>query len=657
MRGVIRTHIPFQKISLREVFTLFAPCKQNNVTWPAILSCSSRLYAIALQAAKTRFSFNIIAPGSSYRVHFSIEDFLRSTSAKNTISAGQKAQPVSIAVIRSIETERIFSIFVCETKAMKRLLPLYQTIKKYLTPYFPVLSIILLAIAAFTLYRLCFLFFNRTAIPADTHNTLFLYSRSMVLGLNFDLVIILYLVTPFFLFLFIKEQFNSASKKGFAVFRWFILIMFTLCFLICAADIPFFRQFGNHLTKMFFVWTESPGFVLHLIFSNVEYWGYLLLFVLLTAFFYTGSRRIFAMPFRLTENRTRTGRILTFLALAGLTFIGIRGRTAWKSPIRVGIAFFCEYTFFNQLGLNPCFVFFDSLKEHKKERGFLADAYSDADLNKAIRQISPGFPHPVSDKFEREYAFDSLPRNYNVMLVLMESMSISKMGYYGNPHLTSRFDSIAAQGVFFDHFYSAGIHTFNGLFSTETGFPAIMDTHPLNTYMDKPFKGISYWLKQNGYARYFFTSHDPQFDNMEAFFLNNDFEQIYSQYDFPMTKASGPLGLPDHFLLESALQKMDEHLKMDHKPFFSYIMTSSDHGPWVIPADIPFRPTAGTIQDRATQYADWSIGNFIQKAKQYSWFTNTYSFSRPITAEISVIPMRCRFPTIIFPAYFTCLRS
>ncbi|MCW3082760.1 MAG: sulfatase [Bacteroidetes bacterium] len=506
---------------------------------------------------------------------------------------------------------------------MNKLTTLYNTLKKYLIPYFPVFRIILLAIAAFTIYRLCFMFFNRAGIPADTHNTVFLYFRAMTLGLNFDLVIILYLITPFFIFLFIKEQLNSASKKGFAFFRWFMIIAFTLCFLICAADIPFFKQFGNHLTKMFFVWTESPGFVLHLIFSNIEYWGYLLLFILLTVFFYIGSKKLFNLSYRLTENRTQKGRILTFLVLAGLTFVGIRGRTAFKSPIRVGTAFFCEYAFFNQLGLNPCFVFFDSLKEHSKERGFLTENYSDADLKAAVQNISPNFPHPVSGNFEREYTFDSLPKNYNVMIVLMESMSISKMGYYGNTHLTSRFDSLVAQGVFFNHFYSAGIHTFNGLFSTETGFPAIMDTHPLNTYMEKPFKGISYWLKQNGYSRYFFTSHDPQFDNMEPFFLSNDFEQIYSQYDFPMDKASGPLGLPDHFLLESALQKMDERVKENHKPFFSYIMTSSDHGPWEIPTDIPFKPTVGNIQDRATQYADWAIGNFIQKAKQYSWFNNT----------------------------------
>ena len=312
-----------------------------------------------------------------------------------------------------------------------------------------------------------------------------------------------------------------------------------------------------------------------------------------------------------------------FLILTLFTFIGIRGRTSPKSPIRIGTAFFSEHAFFNQLGLNPCFVFFHSVMERNKEYEFLTETYKDEDLKFALKIIADNKRYAVTDNNEREYKFDSIPNKYNVVVVLMESMSITKMGYYGCDHLTNHLDSLAKNGVFFNHFYSAGIHTFNGIFSTETGFPAIMNTHPLNTYNEKTFKGISYWLKKNGYSNYFFTSHDPQFDNMEGFLVFNDFDKIYSQLDYPSDKANGPLGVPDHYLLNHALEKMDVHLKENKKPFFSYILTSSDHGPWVVPDDIPFKPTAESKQDKATQYADWSIGNFIENAKKYSWFNNT----------------------------------
>lgn len=497
-----------------------------------------------------------------------------------------------------------------------------HVVKKYLAPYFPLFKVAAVALIAFTFYRLCFLFFNSDAIPDHPHDPVFLYWRSLIYGLNYDLAIICYFVAPFLVFIFVKDQLNSTSTSGFRFFKIFFNILFIICFLICAADIPYYRQFGNHINKGASAWAGSPGFVLQLIFSNIAYWGYLLLFMVLSAFFMIASKKIFSTIELKKREIPRGVSIAVFIALAGFTFIGIRGRTALKSPLRVGTAFFSEYAFFNQLGLNPCFVLVESLSEHNKEWPFLRGGYTDAELKNAISAISVT-PKEVTNGFERNYTSDAAPRKYNVMIVLMESMSMSKLGYYKCERLASRFDSLVGKGVFFDHFYSAGIHTFNGIFSTETGFPAIMDTHPLNTYMNKAFKGISYWLKKNGYGTYFFTSHDPQFDNMEGFLKFNNIENLYSQYSFPQSKAHGPLGLSDHFLLESALEKMNEHHKTQHTPFFSYVLTSSDHGPWEIPDDIPFKPTASTQQDKATQYADWALGDFIEKAKKYEWFDST----------------------------------
>jgi phosphoglycerol transferase MdoB-like AlkP superfamily enzyme len=499
-----------------------------------------------------------------------------------------------------------------------------QKIKTYLSPYIPVVQVMVTAILAFTFYRICFIFFNSDAIPANTNDTLFLYSRALLYGLNFDIVITCYFIAPFLVFVFIKNQLPAFNTKGYGIFKWYLRIIFTICFLICAADIPFYKQFGGHLNKGFLVWTESPGFVLQLIFSNIMYFGYLVLFILLTIFFYKRTNKIFASIHNTKQETTRRSISIPLFLLIGLfTFIGIRGRTARKSPIRIGTAFFSEHVFFNQLGLNPCFVFFHSVMERNKEYTFLSDEYSEASFKNALQDIASKKEYTVNANNERVYTFDSLPKKYNVVVVLMESMSITKMGYYGCEHLTSRFDSLVSKGVFFDHFYSAGIHTFNGLFSTETGFPAIMNEHPLNNYNQKAFKGIAYWLKQNGYTNYFFTSHDPQFDNMEGFFKFNQFDQIYSQIDYPAEKAIGPLGVPDHYLFDYALQKITAHANEKKTPFFSYILTSSNHGPWDIPDDIAYKPSAKEKQDRATQYADWSIGNFMEQAKKQTWYSNT----------------------------------
>lgn len=391
-------------------------------------------------------------------------------------------------------------------------------------------------------------------------------------------------------------------------FKGYFIFLYTIAFLICSADIPYYKQFGSHFNKQFALWMESPGIVLGLIFSNFMYWGFLIVFILCSFFIAKSVSRIFKNTEQLASTNSKIASFILFIFLGLFTFIGIRGRTSAKSPIRIGTAFFSEYYFFNQLGLNPCFVFIKSITQNDTEWGFLK---SD---NINLTNIS---------SFNKDYTFDSPPKKYNVVIVLMESMAITKMGYYGCKHITTRFDSLIHNGVFFDHFYSAGIHTFNGVFSTETGFPGIMDIHPLNTYNKQAFKGISYWLKRNNYSNYFFTSHDAQFDNLEGFMKFNYFDRVYSQVDYPSDKVISTLGVPDHYLFGYALDRMNEHFQNNKTPFFSFILSSTDHTPWEVPDDVSFKPSADNKQDRATQYADWAIGNFIDKAKKYDWFNNT----------------------------------
>lgn len=491
---------------------------------------------------------------------------------------------------------------------------------RYLSPFTIGFKVILIAIAAFSIYRLCFLGFNFQSVPEHADHIAYLYYRSLLYGLNFDLVVTCYLIAPFVVFLFIRQITQQEFTKGFIFFKWYFILLFSICLLICAADIPYFKQFATHFNKAAFTWASSPGFMFKLIFSNFSYWGFLFLFLALVTFVYKRFSKLFSQIPKPEISIPKWKLTVVFLFLGLFTFIGMRGRTAVKSPIRTGTAFFSEYAFFNQLGLNPCFVFLRSLK-HEKQWPFLSKKMNEAEFKTALQHVSNLTSTATS--FERTYSFDTPPLKYNVVLVLMESMSMTKMGYHNCTHLTNRFDSIAKQGLFFNQFYSSGIHTFNGLFSTETGFPAIMDTHPLQTYTNKAFKGISYWLKQNGYTNAFYTCHDGQFDNMQGFMKFNNFDEFYSQDDYPYSEAISTLGVPDHFLFDFALEKMDAHVREKSTPFFSYILTSSDHGPWKIPTDIPFTPTASSEEDRAAQYADWALGRFIEKAKTHKWFNNT----------------------------------
>jgi phosphoglycerol transferase MdoB-like AlkP superfamily enzyme len=203
----------------------------------------------------------------------------------------------------------------------------------------------------------------------------------------------------------------------------------------------------------------------------------------------------------------------------------------------------------------------------------------------------------------------------------MESMSVYKMGYYNGKKLTPHLDSLIKESVFFNNFFSSGIHTFNGLFSTTSGFPSILAEKSMKSYVKKPFDGLGSLLKKQGYETYFYTTHDPHFDNMQGFFKLNRFDHFISQYNFNFTQAESSLGVPDHLLFDKFLEATNS--RKSSGPFVAVMMTASDHGPWIVPDNIPFKPNSGNEQDDCTMYADWSIGRFMQKAKKMSWYKNT----------------------------------
>ena len=108
---------------------------------------------------------------------------------------------------------------------------------------------------------------------------------------------------------------------------------------------------------------------------------------------------------------------------------------------------------------------------------------------------------------------------------------------------------------------------------------------------------------------------------MEGFFKLNGYENIYSSADLPNNKSISVTGIPDHELFDLFIKVTNSY--PDKKPFLSFLMTGSDHGPWAVPEEIPFKPDAATEEKRATQYADWSIGEFMKAAKKQSWYDNT----------------------------------
>ncbi|MDD2413384.1 MAG: LTA synthase family protein, partial [Bacteroidales bacterium] len=424
--------------------------------------------------------------------------------------------------------------------------------------------------------------------------------------------------------------------------------LYIIAFLICFADIPFYIQFGNRFNMSAFQWFDSPIFVIKMIASEYRYWLAVVPFILFSFLWYKWVNHLFLnysnrISFLKTHSKLK-GILLFSIAsilFMGITFLGIRGRIEQKSPIRIGTAFFSPYPYANQLGLNPVFTlmrsWLDNQKSENQEIHFISDEQAISIMQQHLGIDTLIHESPIA-RFRNT---DSKALNYNVILVIIESMGAQNMARFGNTeNLTPVLDDLATKSISFDQAYTTGIHTYNGVFSSLFAFPAIPQKHAFNDFPINIYSGLSGVLKENGYQTLFFMTHDDQFDNLGGFLTANHFDEITSQKHYPKEKVISNLGVPDHVMFEFAVDKISEK-SMNEKPFFAAFLTSSNHGPYIFPPDISLRPKSSDVKKQMIEYSDWAIGQFLAQASQKPWFDNTifvfvadHGFNAPSPHEI-----------------------
>ena len=527
-----------------------------------------------------------------------------------------------------------------------------------------VLKCYLVALSLFSIFRI--ILFCTELSRLDSTASIANVAVSFLMGIRFDVVIAGYiLIVPFVLLTVAYPVLSMENQLASKVASWIITTSFVLAglflcaaCLVCAADIPFFNQFFARFNVVAFDWIESPWFVLRMIVQEPRYW---LAIIPFAASLYFVLRYLQRIHMHVLNAQKREKHWYWYGAASVVFFIvmiwGIRGRVAVKSPIRVGTAYFCNNQLLNQLGLNPVFTLVRSVLDAQRED---ANTISLMDNVKAVAATRSFFGlvgtdtvRPLSRMIQQRSSGAS---RYNVVVVLMESMSAAKMARHGSTkNLTPFLDSISHQGIYFENAYSAGIHTRNGIFSTFCSMPSLLSQKPMGESSMYRYHGLATTLKAHGYSTLYCTTHDGQFDNVEGFLKCNDVEQVITSADFPSEAVKTAMGVPDDVFFAGAVERISA-LHEKHKPFVAVLMTGSDHGPYYIPHY--FKPHSKNVKDQATEYADYSLRKFIAMSKSQPWFDNTVfvfiaDHGAPVTAayEMSLdynhVPLLFFAPSII----------
>jgi len=489
-----------------------------------------------------------------------------------------------------------------------------EELKRIWGLYWFVIKAHLLGMVFFTVFRII-LYLCNAEQAAGMEGKTGLFFRSLLKGMQFDNLIASYISLLPLITVGLALISERTAKVTIKILTWYYTVVYAIVFGLSVADIPYFNYFLSHLKTDALGWLQFASTTAGMIFQDSYNYPFMALLIVAVVVFYfaiNSNANKLLLTIKYCKSKVNISYfVILFLLLFLVTGMGMRGSFN-RYALRISDAFFCKYSFFNQLGINPAFAFIKSMKETTKERLNVNNLMSKEDaINLMNKELG----------VNREVNVEGAPNKANVVIILLESMAAECLKKeYNGVSLMPYLNSLADSSYNFVNFYSAGIHTNNGIVSTLFGTPASFDQPSIESN-PRRYKGLPQELKKNGYQTLFFVTSNPNYDNMQGFLLENSFDRLYSQFDYPKDKIVNNFGVQDDFMLEYSLERINEAAKTG-QPFLSVMLTVSNHPPFVVPD--AFNDAADKDESRILAFVDHSVRSFMQKAAEQEWYKNTY---------------------------------
>ena len=438
-------------------------------------------------------------------------------------------------------------------------------------------------------------------------------------GLLYDTLFYLYALLPVSLYLWLMPQAAWRSRANALLVHLLVFGTVYALGFIAVSEVLFWNEFNvrfNFISVDYLVYRRevtdniSESYPLPLLLSLI------FLLSLVVYFFIRNSVTEALISLESWKRRSALAFANLLLALLAMQFVGQELLDGHRPYVRE-LASNGPYQFIaafrnNELDFNAFYP---------TEDGTLA-----SDLLK--QEVIGSDPSPIGQ--EQEYGIrhrvvnDGPARDYNIILVMVESLSAKYLGLYGNEKaLTPNLDSLSGESLNFSRMYATGTRTTRGLEAVTLSIPPTPGRSIVKRIgKESNLFSLGNVLGRAGYDVRFIYGGRGYFDNMNAFFSGNGYS-IIDQSSTPDADIGfeNAWGMADEYLYTQALHAADEAYAKD-KPFFFHLMTTSNHRPYTYPEgriDIP----SGTGREGAVKYTDWAIGDFLARAREHDWFDNT----------------------------------
>ncbi len=436
------------------------------------------------------------------------------------------------------------------------------------------------------------------------------------LGVVNDAVELLYLLAPFALYLTVLPQAWYASRPHRVVLAAALYVaLFGMVFLN-AMEYFFFEEFDARFNRVAVDYLISPHEVLGNIWESYPVVPLALAAAFIGLLLWLPVWRLVTPALRRLAAPRQRALALGLHAGLLLLAIGLYPTDA-LSVFDNRVA--------NELTANGPSSFFNALRtNHLDYRAYYATGEHDRMLS-ILRGDLASAGGELVNRTGVTRRFAARPEGLgklNVVVLAEESLGAEFVGAYGDARgLTPEFDELAKQGLLFTHTYASGTRTVRGLEAMSASLPPIPGDSVVKRAGSEAVVTWGEVMQGLGYHTSFLYGGYGYFDNMNEYFGANGFA-VSDRRDIADPGFANIWGVADEDLFRHAIEYFDQRAR-EGRPFFSLVMSTSNHKPYTFPAGIPGVPEKGGGREAGVRYADFAIGQFFREARKHEWFRNT----------------------------------
>ena len=317
--------------------------------------------------------------------------------------------------------------------------------------------------------------------------------------------------------------------------------------------------------------------------------------------------------------------VLAGIILIGVTFIFVLNKKSTVKDLRgkkrkkIKILFWLNLILFLVVVLiNILFIKFDASIISDTSM-LIAYDYDDVDLVE-VSNISKNFD------------------GYNVVFILLESLSAERVGYYGYERdVSPNIDEIANRSIVFSNAYTTASHSDYaqpGILSSRYMF-----TSPIRTDLgdlESPRKFIWDVFKENNYSTGYFSSQDDRWQEMDEYLDHGNLDE----YSFSISDGKTDYGSGfakkdyDHITADKALDWLNLTVG-NNGSFFLYLNFQSTHNPNAYPDEYDYFKSGNILDvlledsekiskyDNSLRYVDEQVGRVVSFVEYNNLSNNT----------------------------------